>query len=118
MRLEGARLKLTELAQLTGDEYKNVQRWMSGSTETIPADFVGRYIKAVPVSPLWILTGEGSAEPVITGTAEMLYDLAETVVAVRKAGLPPGDLQSLLEEVTGILKDVLGESGAGGGEGL
>jgi hypothetical protein len=47
---------LARLAKETGDNYKNVLRWISGDT-TVPGDFVGRYIVALPVDPAWLLTG-------------------------------------------------------------
>ena len=104
---------MRELERRTGDSYANLRNWLGGK-EKVPADFVARYVSAVPVNPLWILTGEGSMEPVTAGTPERLYDLVETVVAVKKAGLPPDDLNPLLEQVTAILRRALLEQGGGG----
>ena len=52
-----------KLATLTGDEPKNVQRWLAEKTktavETIPADFIGR-CEAKGFAPArYLLTGEG-----------------------------------------------------------
>lgn len=114
-RLKEVGLNYTDLAESTGDPYKNVQRWFKGSTENIPADFVGRYIEAVAVNPRWLLTGTGPHGPVEGGTAMKLYDLIESVVTITESSLPPDGLNALLDRVTAILRQASrGGSGAGG----
>lgn len=66
--LKRRKVSARQLAGLTGDEPKNVQRWLSntakGKTGTIPADFIGR-CETVGFSPArYILTGEGSDQVV------------------------------------------------------
>lgn len=59
-QLEGWTLQ--RLADETGEGYKNVQRWVSGAV-TVPAHFITRYAAVVPVDPVWLLTGDGTADP-------------------------------------------------------
>lgn len=59
--LEGRRL--TWLAEATGDDYKNVHRWVSGPTEP-PPDFIARYCAAVGVSADWVLLERGTMRAV------------------------------------------------------
>lgn len=116
-RLGEVGLNYTDLAESTGDPYKNVQRWFKGSTENIPADFVGRYIEAVAVNPRWLLTGDGPHGPVEGGTAMKLYDLIESVVTITESSLPPDGLNALLDRVTAILRQASRDgSGVGGVE--
>lgn len=58
---------LKRLAKATGDDYKNVVRWVSEAT-TVPADFLARYVSAVPVNPVWLLTGDGVPDPLSDGS--------------------------------------------------
>jgi hypothetical protein len=46
------------LADKTGDNPKNVQRWIKGEVDP-PVDFVPRYCEATDLSIHWVMTGEG-----------------------------------------------------------
>lgn len=48
-----------ELAFLTGDDEKSVQRWVYGSTKTIPADFIGRCEAKGFAAASYLLRGDG-----------------------------------------------------------
>jgi hypothetical protein len=54
---------LTWLAEQTGDDYKNLQRWVNGKTE-FSVDFVARFCEAVDVAPGWVLGMEPEKRPV------------------------------------------------------
>lgn len=56
---KSAGFTLQKVAELTGENYKNVQRWVAGDT-TLPAHFVARFAAALPVDAGWILTGISS----------------------------------------------------------
>jgi hypothetical protein len=85
-RLEEVRMTMQEVAHRTGDPYKNVQRWIKGPTR-VPADFLARYVTAVPVNPRWLLTGEGNPDTP-----------ADAAEAAYRAGA---------REVTGVLEDIV-----------
>lgn len=82
-RLEQLRWTLAELAQKTGENYRNVHRWLREEVK-VPADFVSRFVEVVPVSAEWLLTGEGTLEPIPPSTAEMaLEQIAQIVDRLR-----------------------------------
>lgn len=58
------------LAGETGYSEKNVQRYVSGESSTIPADFIGSCEEAGFASARWLLLGEGSPDPIQATTAE------------------------------------------------
>lgn len=62
MRLQELGYSLPELAEATGESYRNVHRWVREDIR-VPAHFVARFAEAVPVNPTWLLTGRGVAEP-------------------------------------------------------
>jgi transcriptional regulator with XRE-family HTH domain len=51
------------LGEEIGESRKQVQRWLSGAARA-PAEFVAQYAAAVPVNPVWLLTGDGEPAPV------------------------------------------------------
>lgn len=82
---------LARVAEATGDSYKNVQRWVRGTTSP-PADFVARYVAAVPVNPIWLLTNEGAPDPVQASEIERAFlEIARIVDEARKQTGPGGD---------------------------
>lgn len=62
MRLQELGYSLPDLAEATGESYRNVHRWVREDIR-VPAHFVARFAEAVPVNPTWLLTGRGTAEP-------------------------------------------------------
>lgn len=62
MRLEELGYSLPDLAEATGESYRNVHRWVREDIR-VPAHFVARFAEVVPVDPTWLLTGRGTAEP-------------------------------------------------------
>lgn len=82
-RLEQLRWTLVDLAEKTGENYRNVHRWLREDVK-IPADFVSRFVEVVPVNAEWLLTGEGMLEPIPPSTAEMaLEQIAQVVDRLR-----------------------------------
>src|SRR5690606_25154038 len=47
---------LRRVAEATGENYKNVLRWISGET-TLPAEFLVRFLAQVPVDHQYVLFG-------------------------------------------------------------
>ncbi len=66
-RLDARRQELgwsaRRLAQETGDSPKNVQRWIYGESQTIPADFVGRCVATSFVSADYVFGLSDDPEP-------------------------------------------------------
>lgn len=91
-------LTLVWLAEKTGDPYKNVQRWIRGK-EAVPGDFLGRYVKAVPVNPLWLLTGEGSPDPTTEDEAKVKLEVIRRVLALPTPAKEPADPDAALAEL-------------------
>lgn len=61
-RLDELGYSLPDLAQATGESYRNVHRWIREDIR-VPAHFLALFAEAVPVDARWLLTGEGSSEP-------------------------------------------------------
>lgn len=61
-RLEDAGWTLARLAEETGENYKNIQRWVSGTT-TIPATFLVKFARVVPGDHSTLLTGDEKPAP-------------------------------------------------------
>ncbi len=62
VRLDELGYSLPELAEATGESYRNVHRWVREEIR-IPAHFVALFAEAVPVDARWLLTGRGTSEP-------------------------------------------------------
>lgn len=103
-RLEQLRWTLTELAEKTGENYRNVHRWLREDVK-VPADFVARFVEVVPVKADWLLTGEGTLEPIPPTNAEMaLEQIAAVVDRLRPGTSGRGFLESVINSsVDGIL---------------
>jgi transcriptional regulator with XRE-family HTH domain len=87
-RLLDLDVKLKEVAERTGDDYKNVQRWVSGST-TMPADFLARVVAKVDVDPRWLLLGpeaNDQARPTSINEPRAAYDAGGAVAEVASVG--------------------------------
>ncbi|MBI4538450.1 MAG: PAS domain S-box protein [Gemmatimonadetes bacterium] len=103
-RLEQLRWTLAELAEKTSENYRNVHRWLREDVK-VPADFVARFVEVVPVSADWLLTGEGTLEPIPPSSAEMaLEQIAQIVDRLRPGTSGRGFLESVINSsLDGIL---------------
>jgi len=109
-RLRDEGIAARALAALTGDSEKNVQRWVGGKTEAIPADFIGRCERVGFASAQWLLTGGGTPTPQSPGHA------VRQVVAVRRVlDATESELEVLLAawRIASGDGDAGGEGGAG-----
>lgn len=78
---------LTWLAERTGDDYKNLQRWITGPSAP-PIDFAARYAAATGVSLDWLLTGTGAMWKIEMTIAEAaLQQMFAIADRAREAGL-------------------------------
>lgn len=66
LRLEELGYSLPDLAEATGESYRNVHRWIREDIR-VPAHFLGLFAQAVPVDARWLLTGEGTPDPDVRG---------------------------------------------------
>ena len=83
-----------QLAKVTRDDEKNVQRWVSGKTEAIPADFIGRCEAFGFASARYLLRGVGPRRPIPGDTSAQVLGEIEALLG----GLRP--LQSLEGEAS------------------
>jgi len=89
--LERLRLTMVEIAEKTGESYKNVQNWMAAG-KTMPAAFVAAFVEAIPVNRGWLLTGEGRPEPLAAEPKVRAFDrIAAIVTDVLEGGGGDGD---------------------------
>lgn len=63
-RLKRKKMSARQLALLTGDDEKNVQRYVKGKSKAIPADFIGRCEAKGFASAQWLLLEKGSPDVV------------------------------------------------------
>ena len=92
------------IAEITGDERKNVNRWISGGTAKLPAAFVARLERRGFVSAKWLLAEEGSPEPMRPGEAEIRLAATQQILdlGLRLATTAEiEDLEGILEIVRG-----------------
>jgi len=88
--LEQRGMSARQLAILTGDPEKTVQRWISGDTETIPADFIGRCEERGFASARWLLRNDGPVEAIpVTAQERAIQDIATIIDRVRRPTPPP-----------------------------
>lgn len=87
-RLEQLGWTLARVEEATEDSYKNVQRWIRGTT-AVPGEFVARFVAAVPVNPWWLLMEEGSPEPLEPGRVERAFDEIARIVDEARAAPGP-----------------------------
>lgn len=82
-RLDEVNWSLVDLAEATEESYRNVHRWIREDVK-VPAHFITRFARAVPVNPEWLLTGEGSPDPVGESTAKKALErIARVLDSVR-----------------------------------
>lgn len=103
-RLEELRLTLGDVAERTGESYRNVHRWMREDVK-VPAHFLGRFVEVVPVDSTWLLTGAGTPDPVAPSRAEEALDRIAAVLASVRVASDSGALaeQVVQGSVDGIL---------------
>jgi len=80
MRLGQLHWTLVEVADRTGESYRNVHRWMREDVK-IPAHFIARFVEVVPVNATWLLSGTGSPHPVEQSSAEAALERIAAVLA-------------------------------------
>lgn len=82
-RLDKLSWSLVDLADATGESYRNVHRWVREDVK-VPAHFISRFARVVPVNPSWLLTGEGTPDPVEESTAKKALErIARVLDSVR-----------------------------------
>lgn len=82
-RLNQLHWSLVDLAETTGESYRNVHRWIREDVK-VPAHFISRFVEVVPVSSRWLLTGDGTPDPVKESTAKRALErIAHVLDAVR-----------------------------------
>ena len=74
---------LVDVADRTGESYRNVHRWMREDVK-VPAHFLARFVEVVPVNASWLLSGAGSPHPVEQSSAEAALErIAAILTSVR-----------------------------------
>lgn len=82
-RLSQLHWSLVDLAERTGESYRNVHRWMREDVK-VPAHFLARFVEVVPVNATWLLSGSGSPHPVEQSAAEVALErIAAILTSVR-----------------------------------
>ena len=66
---------LRDVERATGYSYRSIQNWLRKDT-AVPADFVAQFCEAVPVNPVWLITGVGGSAPVERAARELVFELA------------------------------------------
>lgn len=103
-RLGQLRWSLVDLAEATGESYRNVHRWIREDVK-VPAHFVSRFAESVPVSTRWLLTGEGVADPIKDSAAKRALErIAHVLDSVRLTSSSGVLAESVIQSsVDGIL---------------
>lgn len=82
-RLNHLQWSLVDLADATNESYRNVHRWIREDVK-VPAHFITRFARVIPVNPTWLLTGEGTPDPVKESTAKVALErIAHVLDSVR-----------------------------------
>lgn len=81
-RMEELGMSAPALAERTGDSPGNVKNWVQRET-AVPADFLGRFVSAVPTNAEWLLTGRGTSTPWSADRARLLSDLLAEIFRTR-----------------------------------
>lgn len=90
-RLDELDWSLVDLADATGQSYRNVHRWVRDDVK-VPAHFITRFAEVVPVDPRWLLTGEGTPERIEESTAQWALERISDVLDSIRATSTPGVL--------------------------
>jgi len=106
-RLRERRWTLEDLARAADESYSNIRNWITGETR-IPAWFLVRYAEVVPVSPVWLLTGDGSPEPRDEHLPELTFEL---ITGVLRQAADPGVRRSELRRCLNAMIELLEETG-------
>jgi len=103
-RLGQLRWSLVDLAEATGESYRNVHRWIREEVK-VPAHFVSRFAESVPVSTRWLLTGEGAPDPIGESAAKRALErIAHVLDTVRLTSSTGVLAESIIQSsVDGIL---------------
>jgi hypothetical protein len=84
--LDGRRI--TWLAERLGENYKNLQRWITGDVAP-PLDFIPRYCEATGVSIEWVMTGNGPRTQLPPGEAEVRLGQIEQILKMPRDAFRP-----------------------------
>ncbi len=103
-RLSQLRWSLVDLAEATEASYRNVHRWVREDVK-VPAHFVTRFAEVVPVNSQWLLTGEGTPDPVKESVAKKALErIAHVLESVRLTSSTGVLAESVIQSsVDGIL---------------
>jgi PAS domain S-box-containing protein len=103
-RLSQLHWTLVDLAERTGESYRNVHRWMREDVK-VPAHFLARFVEVVPVNATWLLSGSGSPHPVEQSAAESALERIAAILTSVRVSTSTGVLaeQVIHGSVDGIL---------------
>ena len=62
-RLREKGIARLELARRLGESDRNLENWLNGKAR-MPAEFLLRFIEEVPTDANWLVTGQGTPDPV------------------------------------------------------
>lgn len=83
-RIKQKGIPRNHLADMTGDSRDNVRNWVAEKDavkkNAIPADFLVRFITAVPTSAEWLLAGRGDPEPHEPARAQQALTFVRSVL--------------------------------------
>lgn len=100
VRISQLHWSLVEVAEITGESYRNVHRWLREDVK-VPAHFISRFVEVVPVDSNWLLTGSGSPEPVSESEAQEVLDRVVAALGSVRTAPTGGDLAHLAVAVAG-----------------
>ncbi|MEX2526092.1 MAG: PAS domain-containing protein [Gemmatimonadota bacterium] len=100
LRIAQLRWSLVELAETTGESYRNVHRWLREDVK-VPAHFISRFVEVVPVDSNWLLTGSGSPDSVSDTEAQEVLDRVVAALGSVRTNLAGEDLTHLALAVAG-----------------
>lgn len=103
-RLSQLHWSLVDLAERTGESYRNVHRWMREDVK-VPAHFLARFVEVVPVNATWLLSGSGSPHPVEQSAAETALERIAAILTSVRVSTSTGVLaeQVIQGSVDGII---------------
>ena len=95
---------LVDVADRTGESYRNVHRWMREDVK-VPAHFLARFVEVVPVNASWLLSGAGSPHPVEQSSAEAALERIAAILTSVRVSTSTGVLaeQVIQGSVDGII---------------
>ena len=93
-----------ELAARMGENYKTLQRRLSGSSQSIPVDFVGRFCEVTGYRVAWVVTGEEPRREVGSSVASLAWRLHERIIDLsRDPSVPAQQMEEMLRSALAFL---------------